>query len=59
MNNIPCICGHEKEAHYYLVGACSNISYPFSSKRHACGCSQFKRFTNLEWLEAQYEKEHS
>ena len=57
MTEIPCICGHEEMAHHPW-GPCSHISYPFNSKRHSCGCAKFIRFTNLEYLENQYDKNH-
>lgn len=57
MITIPCICGHDESAHF-TYGSCSHIDFPFSAKRHHCGCAKFVRYSNLEWLEIQYDKKH-
>jgi hypothetical protein len=56
--DIPCICGHEENAHHPW-GPCSFISFPFSGERHSCGCAIFVRFTNLEWLEIKAQEKVS
>jgi hypothetical protein len=56
--DIPCICGHEEKVHHPW-GPCSFVSFPFSRKRHSCGCARFVRFTNLEWLEIKAQEKVS